>query len=82
MSKSGNNNNNKNCFIKECEKKRVAEMDHFNDDNWVPIDVYYILIYQAYNCARDYKSKYNIELSDNFITDLLGSVYIIHLFLS
>jgi len=52
--------------VKECDKKRLEKEDVFNSDNWVPAD--------AFKFAYDFKNKYNIEMSELLINDLLSSL--------
>lgn len=52
--------------VKECDKKRLEREDVFNSDNWVPSD--------AYNLACDFRNKYNIEMSESLINELLSSL--------
>jgi hypothetical protein len=64
-SKSANKiNSHKN--VKECEKQKNIKSDPFNGDNWVPAD--------AFNCAYEFRDKYNIEMSETLINDLLASL--------
>lgn len=60
------NKNKNNCFVKECEKKKFEKEDPFNGDNWVPAD--------AYNCAYEFRNKYNVEMSESLINDLLSAL--------
>jgi hypothetical protein len=52
--------------VRLCERKRLEKEDVFNSDNWVPAD--------AFNCAYDFKNRYNIEISESLINDLLSSL--------
>jgi hypothetical protein len=53
-------------FDKDCEKKKIEKEDPFNGDNWVPAD--------AYRCCYDFRNKYNVEMSENLINDLLSAL--------
>jgi hypothetical protein len=63
IQKYKNHNHN---FIPECQKKQMEKEDPFNGDNWVPAD--------AYRCAYDFRSKYNVEMSEPLINDLLSAL--------
>jgi hypothetical protein len=64
---TGTKNNPKSpSCVRECEKKRLEKEDVFNSDNWVPAD--------AFKFAHDFKNKYNIEMSESLINDLLSSL--------
>lgn len=54
-------------LMKKCEEKARKSKDPVNDENWVPIS--------AYHCAYEFSNKYNVELSETLITELLSAVF-------
>jgi hypothetical protein len=52
--------------VKGCERKKIERADPFNGENWVPSE--------AFNCAYDFRNKYNVEMSEELINDLLSSL--------
>jgi hypothetical protein len=56
----------KNKNVKDCERAQKEKENPFNGDNWVPMD--------AFKCAYEFRDKYNIEMSEPLINDLLRAL--------
>ena len=48
----------------ECERREAENLLKKNNENWIPNE--------AFNIIYDFKKKYNIEINDKIISDLLG----------
>ncbi len=48
----------------ECEKRETENLLKKNNENWIPNE--------AFNIIYDFKKKYNMEINDKVISDLLG----------
>jgi len=52
--------------VKNCRQKDFIEYNTENNVNWVPMD--------AYKCANDFSRKYQFDMSDEMISELLASL--------
>jgi len=66
QSSSGYTKTSGSCRVKMCKTKEINETNPGNDENWAPS--------QAFKYCSEFKKKYNIELNDNMISELVASL--------